>query len=139
MSRGPGRVERSIRRLMDVRPDEAFTIGDLCWWVYPAISLVERKHRNAVLRAANRIVEGDDTWRLGCVANDRRGAPLGLYNAGSRRSIAHLLARSANDPSPYLRNVVERYRERAAARVQELLLSHADFIDCLHEDRPAEP
>jgi hypothetical protein len=30
MSRGPGRIERAIRALIDAHPDEAFTVDNLC-------------------------------------------------------------------------------------------------------------
>jgi hypothetical protein len=57
MSRGPGRIERAIAAILDGEADNAFTTEDLCERVYSGVNRVEKKHRVAVLRAANRLVK----------------------------------------------------------------------------------
>ena len=58
MSRGPGRIERAIRALLDAHPDEAFTTDDLAAHCYPDADVIEHKHRVAVVRAANKVIAG---------------------------------------------------------------------------------
>jgi hypothetical protein len=43
MSRGPGRLERTIRQLFDAHPDRAFVTDELCEACYP------NGHRNAAV------------------------------------------------------------------------------------------
>jgi hypothetical protein len=50
MSRGPGRVTRSLKAIFDRSPDGIFTTELLCRRVY-RMAPVEKKHRVAVLRA----------------------------------------------------------------------------------------
>jgi hypothetical protein len=50
MSKGPGRVELAIEQAFADEPDNAFSVKDLCRWVYPRRA-VEKKHRVAILRA----------------------------------------------------------------------------------------
>lgn len=92
MSRGPGRIERAIERLIAGQPDAAFLIDDLCWIVFPAIDAVEKKHRVSVLRATAKVISREGNWTLGQSGN-RRGAPLALFNIKSRHSIAVMLAK----------------------------------------------
>ena len=66
MSRGPGRIERAIAAILDAEPDNAFTTEDLCERVYPGVNRVEKKHRVAVLRAANKLIKRRDN--TGCHA-----------------------------------------------------------------------
>ena len=65
MSKGPGRIERTIAAILDSEADNAFTTEDLCERVYPGVNRAEKKHRVAVLRAANRLVKRrDNTGRM---------------------------------------------------------------------------
>ena len=50
MSRGPGRVEESLRALFRDQPDGIFTTAELCRDVYGR-RRIDKKHRVAVLRA----------------------------------------------------------------------------------------
>ena len=85
MSRGPGRIERTIRALFDASPDEAFTTDDLCQHCYGlAPEASERKHRVAVIRAADKVVAGHLDWRI----LPRRGRMLVYRNAASLPSVA---------------------------------------------------
>jgi hypothetical protein len=50
VSRGPGRIEQSLRALFRDQPDGIFTTAELCRDVYGR-RRIEKKHRVAVLRA----------------------------------------------------------------------------------------
>jgi hypothetical protein len=55
MSRGPGRVERAIEQTFTDNPSAAFTVEELAAAAYPGLNRVEKKHRVAVLRAADKV------------------------------------------------------------------------------------
>jgi len=59
MSRGPGRIERTIRELFDTSPESAFSTAELVEHCYPGLDKIERKHQVAVLRAARKVVAAD--------------------------------------------------------------------------------
>lgn len=75
MSRGPGTVERRLQQLFERHPSGVFTTETLCRRVY-RVSVVEKKHRVAVLRALKNLArrtlptlwrrvqkhERDDAW-----------------------------------------------------------------------------
>lgn len=141
MSRGPGRIERAIERLVVARPDTAFLIDDLCWLIFPAIGTVERKHRVSVLRAANKVVARLPDWRIGEVGKNR-GAPVGLFNYRSRRSIAHLLAKgsqlatSAQSRDGFrkrdayaLKRADDRWLDKHAVLIDTIQKYHAPILD----------
>ena len=86
MSRGPGRIERAIRGLMDTEPHGAWTVEDLCERVYAGVNRVEKKHRVSVQRALRRIVEGDPDWCL--FRSEYVGGTLVLVNRANVRSYA---------------------------------------------------
>jgi hypothetical protein len=86
MSRGPGRIERAIRALLDAHPDEAFTTDDLAAHCYPDADVIEHKHRVAVVRAANKVIAGDPDWRRS--QSSTQGAMLVFHNAASVPSLA---------------------------------------------------
>jgi len=54
MSRGPGRIEQTIERAFTESPSATFSTDDLISLAYPGVE-IEKKHRVAVLRAADRI------------------------------------------------------------------------------------
>ena len=111
MSRGPGRIERAIRALFDAHPDEAFTTDDICVECYPALRecATERKHRVAVVRAAEKIIATDPDWRS--TWSWERGNMLVFRNMASAPSVA--MARVLRFyPSSPRQFVVEKTRER---------------------------
>ena len=57
MSRGPGRIERAIFDLFEEHPEGAWTTADLCRLIYPTANRVEKKHRVAVLRAMDKVID----------------------------------------------------------------------------------
>ena len=63
MSRGPGRIQRTIAALMAKRPAAAFSTLQLCAAVYPGAA-IEKKHRVAVLRVMHRIAAENRDWRI---------------------------------------------------------------------------
>jgi hypothetical protein len=110
LSRGPGRIERTIRELFDAHPDKAFTTDDLCLACYSGLNptsrrsfgyraarrfgcpvdadmnLVQRKHRVAVVRAADKVLTGDPNWRSTGAFN--QGNTLVFHNLASLESVA---------------------------------------------------
>lgn len=72
MSKGPGKIERAVVDLVGGDPDNAFTVEDACVRVYhfAGTHWVDKKHRVAVVRAANSAI--------------KRGANLGLMGWGGR-------------------------------------------------------
>jgi len=78
MSRGPGKIERIIRAVFAAEPDNAFTTEDLCDRAYPGVNRIEKKHRVAVLRAAQQLeARGDAIW---CIKGDGLGGTLIFFN-----------------------------------------------------------
>ena len=61
MSRGPGRIERDIQALFTDQAHRSFSTDELVEAVYRGVNRVEKKHRVAVLRAADNVAK-----RLGC-------------------------------------------------------------------------
>jgi hypothetical protein len=69
MSKGPGRVQRTIIALIEAEPDGAWTVEDLCRAAYPQTETVAKTRRQAVLRAwrtmpATRSLPGTWTFAL---------------------------------------------------------------------------
>src|SRR6516164_2415493 len=55
MSRGHGIVQRAILAAFAAEPNNAFLLSELCERVYSGRNRIEKKHRNAVARAAEAI------------------------------------------------------------------------------------
>jgi hypothetical protein len=55
MSRGPGRIERAIEETFTANPSETFTVDELVATAYPGTDEIEKKHRVAVIRAADKV------------------------------------------------------------------------------------
>jgi hypothetical protein len=64
MSKGAGRVQRSIEAAFTGRPDDAHTTEDLIAGAYPGLDRIEKKHRVAVLRAARSICKRLPEWEV---------------------------------------------------------------------------
>lgn len=84
MSRGPGHVERSVRRLFDEHPDEAFSLKDVVEFCYPGVIIPGDKHRVAVARAARAVLARDVDW----VSEAIPGGTTWFYNMASPMSVA---------------------------------------------------
>lgn len=133
MSRGPGRIERAIERIMDAEPDSAFTVGDLCWRVFPAIQAVERKHRVSVLRAIEKVTARSEGWRVGLTGNGRKGAPVALYNSRSRESVACLLAHGLRRSTTPLTR--EAAKHPIGDRMVDIARRRVALIDALVDEK----
>jgi hypothetical protein len=80
MSKGPGRIERAIEAAFAADPDNAFTTEELCERAYfPAVNLIEKKHRVAVVRAGKRLAERME--RFSWFISERLGNELGPVRA----------------------------------------------------------
>jgi hypothetical protein len=105
MSKGPGRIERAIAAILDAEPDNAFTTEDLCERVYSGVNRVEKKHRVAVLRAANRLVKRrDNTGYQRC---DNLGRTHVYFNIDNVMSYG--MARLKADSFNHYRSNDDRY------------------------------
>jgi hypothetical protein len=105
MSRGPGRIERAIAAILDGEADNAFTTEDLCERVYSGVNRVEKKHRVAVLRAANRLVkrrDNTDCWR-----SDNLGGTRVYFNIDNVMS--YVMARLKADNLNHYRSNDDRW------------------------------
>jgi hypothetical protein len=57
MSRGPGRIEQAIETLFSNAPSQTFSTEELVTAVFPDVNRIEKKHRVAVLRAADKVAK----------------------------------------------------------------------------------
>jgi hypothetical protein len=92
MSRGPGKLERTIAAEFAAHPDDALAIEALALACYPGINRVEKKHRIAVARAAKSVC-GRTGW--GWYIDARQGGKSIYFHQRSLRSYA--FARLRND------------------------------------------
>jgi hypothetical protein len=100
MSRGPGRIERSIRELFDANPDLAFVTDELCEHCYPGVRPIERKHQIAVLRAARNVLKADPNWTAKRECGDQ-GNRWKFYNRDSGESRLRGLRPKSKQPVPH--------------------------------------
>jgi hypothetical protein len=70
MSKGPGRIQRAILALINAKPDEAFTVEDLCRRIYPGGVKPTRAQLGAVTRALTMPLPGK--WTFGKIWPDCR-------------------------------------------------------------------
>ena len=105
MSRGPGRIERAIAAILDAEADNAFTTEDLCERVYSGVNRVEKKHRVAVLRAANKLVKRRDN--TGCRRCENLGGTRVYFNIDNVMSYA--MARLKADQFNHYRSNDDRW------------------------------
>lgn len=85
MSRGPGRVERAIEDAFTAHPGDYFGVAALCLISYKGINEPAKRHRVAVLRAADRVAA-----RLGWIrlTSERPGGHVVYANPLDVRSYA---------------------------------------------------
>ncbi len=96
MSRGPGKIERTIEAAFASAPDDIFMMGDLVALAYPGVNRVEKKHRVSVLRAASRVC-GRTDWRQ--MYSHRPGGGSVFVNLRSLRSYTLGKIRASTDMS----------------------------------------
>jgi hypothetical protein len=113
MSRGPGRVQRSILALIKDEPDGAWTTEDLCRHIY-GVRTIEKKHRVAVLRAFDNM-DLPQPWYLSrqgnacCLHN-----PLSLDSEIRREWLCHFSHLSLDCLKQDYSHVIERVRDAVA-------------------------
>ncbi len=117
MSRGPGRVQRRIKELMQSEPSGAWTVEDLCDRVFEDAGQVKKKHRVSVIRALRTVVVDDPDWQLW--VSGGRGGTLILVNHSDIMSYA--LARLKEDSSSYYRQNDSRVPAHWKHSEQDLL------------------
>ena len=83
MSRGPGRLEIAIAKAFGSCPSGTFTIEELVPVCYPGLNRPEKKHRVAILRAADRVASRM-YWQRKCA--ERPGHPVIYRNLLDVRS-----------------------------------------------------
>jgi hypothetical protein len=89
MSRGPGKIERTIAALLDSNPDMAVTAEELAERVY-GIAAVEHKHIVSVLRALRRLTQRrpdiNKTWGRDWTRLHKRGGRIVWFNRRNAQS-----------------------------------------------------
>jgi hypothetical protein len=145
MSRGPGRIERTIRALLDANPDESFSTDQLCNRCYGRGGWMERKHRVAVIRAMHGVLKDDPDWR--CGRSNGRSRRMICYNAASLLSTAQAFAPSsvyhemlgeAPDPDdPADDDDMRAWRLEERARIEGWVAAHIRWRDATPEERAA--
>ena len=100
MSRGHGQVQRAILAAFAADPDNAFLLSELCERVYAGCNRIEKKHRNAVARAAKAIPSIDHMKR------EVLGSELVFYDPLNVMSyaMARLKSDSLGPAAGYLNN-----------------------------------
>ncbi|MFJ7441277.1 hypothetical protein ACIQW5_26945 [Methylorubrum thiocyanatum] len=74
MSRGPGRIERAIEAAFLGSPSATFSVADLGPIAYPGLNQVEKRHRVAILRAADKVARR--LWWRGGVSEHPGGSVI---------------------------------------------------------------
>ncbi len=89
MSRGPGRVEREIEKLLHEHPDADFTVSEIARHVYGSVTTAQSR---AVRRALVSVLARHPNWIFGNLKT-RRNHPFGpggdenvLQNRDSKKS-----------------------------------------------------
>ena len=85
MSRGPGKIQRAIADAFRQNPSATYAVDDLAVISYPGLNKIEKKHRVAVVRAADAVAKST-SW-CGQRA-ERPGHQLIYYNLLDLRSYA---------------------------------------------------
>lgn len=89
MSRGPGRIQKTIEAAFMEHPDDIFALEELIVIAFPGLHQIEKKHRVSVIRAAKPACErtGWDMRHQNAV-----GSPLWYFNKRSVDSYALAVA-----------------------------------------------
>ena len=85
MSRGPGRIQTAIENAFRRNPSATYAVDELALIAYPALNRVEKKHRVAVIRAADAVAR-DLGWQG--MRAERPGHPVIYGNTLDLRSYA---------------------------------------------------
>ena len=85
MSRGLGKIEKAIEAAFTAYPSATFSVLDLGPIAYPGLDSMEKKHRAAIIRAADKVAERLWWWK--CI-NERPGGHVIYCNRLDVRSYA---------------------------------------------------
>jgi hypothetical protein len=129
ISKGPGRIERAIRALLDAHPDLAFVTDELCEHCYPNATKIERKHQVAVLRAAMKVIKDDPDWRAWRIAGMGRGRVFVNHANGQSYALGESIAGGWPDDPIY------RSPGRAARKPSKWARAGPGFRSILYEPR----
>lgn len=109
MSKGPGRVERAIETAFRKSPRDTFSVVELMPHAYPGVNRAEKKHRVAIIRAAEKVAArlGWQGWRREAPGGeviylnpcDIRSYAIGRLRTGYPTYTAAEAARMLHDPS----------------------------------------
>jgi hypothetical protein len=82
MSRGPGRIERTIAAIFAREPDNAFTVRELALRIYPeCVEYHLKKHEVAILRAVKSLIRKGATLEVwNYISRGCRSNPVFIYN-----------------------------------------------------------
>jgi hypothetical protein len=83
MSRGPGWVERAIAAYFEAEPSRTFSTDELVEAIYHDVERVEKKHRVAVLRAADNVIKRMPGWQSGSASASANGTWRGAARSSS--------------------------------------------------------
>jgi hypothetical protein len=92
MSRGPGRIERTIENALR-STDRSYSIEELALIAYPGINDVQKKHEVSVLRASKNAAKRIKVWRFTTYQAPWRSY---LSNLNSVRSFSHAYLRACH-------------------------------------------
>jgi hypothetical protein len=104
MSRGPGRIERAIGKLLAANPDASFTIIEVAKHCYPDAAPIEKRHTVSVLRASRNVVRRDPDWAMRWSSNP--GCPYHFVNHASLKSFCISRLRDRPWGKKYLEAVI---------------------------------
>lgn len=85
MSRGPGKIERSLDALFRDNPSDHFTTTELVERIFPGVNRVEKKHRVTVMRAGYKVAK---RMHWTCSRQRRPGGEIVFFNLCDLRSYA---------------------------------------------------
>lgn len=111
MSLGPGKIERAIEAAFRGSPRATFSVAELLPHAYPGVNRIEKKHRVAILRAADKVAArlGWQGWKREARGGetiylnrcDIRSYAIGRMRTGYPAYTAEAAAHVLEDPSHY--------------------------------------
>jgi hypothetical protein len=124
MSRGPGRIEIAIDRLLQARPDESFTVREIVRHIYGVDAYGDSKptgsQSRAIRRALKHIMARHSTWEWS-IRTTRRNRHFG---PGGEERMLYNTANSTSKQRVQLGHLFDEHgqvaRERNAAALRQI-------------------
>jgi hypothetical protein len=125
MSRGLGRIERAIEALFTAEPSRTFSTDELVEVVYRGVNRIEKKHRVAVLRAADKVAKRSHWEKWKC----ERTFQGGYYEASlaGRGAVYVNMLDARSYGLGMLRICYDNARESRSTAELEAMLDDKDF------------